>query len=83
MKQFAQQYAKDQKLQKDQYQGLPMQLNKFEKEFQSFVQQVKKETAQRERLTSRIEELDDLSWRVENLSSAFDSLRENLTVLFR
>ena len=48
-----------------------LQLRKFEKDVQLFVEQVKKESKQRERLASRIEDLGDLSWRVENLSSAF------------
>ena len=83
IKKLARQYANDQKRQKDQFQGFPLQLRKFEKDVQLFVEQVKKESGQRERLESRIEALADLSWRVENLSSAFDSLRENLNVLFR
>ena len=83
IKKLTRQYANDQKRQKDQFQGFPLQLRKFEKDVQLFVEQVKKESKQRERLESRIEALADLSWRVENLSSAFDSLRENLNVLFR
>ena len=80
MKQFAQQYAT---LQKDQYQRLPMQLSKFEKDVQLFVAQVKKEREQRDRLESRIEELGGLSGRVESLTKAFNEVRENLNVLLR
>ena len=83
IKTFAQQYANDQKRQKDRYQGLPLQLNRFEKELQLFVQQVKKETGQRERLTERIEALGDLSLRVDGLTSQFTSFRENLNLLLR
>ena len=80
MKQFAQQYAT---LQKDQYQRLPMQLSKFEKDVQLFVAQVKKEREQRGRLESRIEELGGLSGRIESLTKAFNEVRENLNVLLR
>ena len=83
IKTFAQQYANDQKREKDRYQGLPLQLNRFEKELQLFVQQVKKETAQRERLTERIEALGDLSLHVDGLTSQFASFRENLNLLLR
>ena len=81
IKTFAQQHANDQKRQKDRYQGLPLQLNRFEKELQSFVQQVKKETAQRERLTERIEALGDLSLHVDGLTSQFASFRGELELV--